>query len=558
MSRLLLLGSLMAAPASGSPPYFHEAAAESGLVFHHFNGSTGHKYISETVGSGVAVFDYDGDGDLDVYAVQGGMLDGESVEHALEAPRLPGPLSGRLFRNELGLDASGRFVASFRDVTAEAGLSVATGYGMGAATGDVDNDGDVDLYLTFLGESRLMRNRGDGTFERAEEVTVRGWSVPASFFDFDADGDLDLFVGTYLGFSLALHKTCVAETGLEDYCGPLTYRSSGDRLFRNAGGLFEDISAPSGVGVPASYALGSIAADLDSDGKLDLYVANDQTPNFLWHNRGGGTFEEVALLAGCAVDADGKPQASMGVDAADVDGDSDEDLLMTNLSREGSALFVNDGSALFRDASTTSGLATASWPLTGFGAAFVDFDNDGWLDVLSVNGAVYVIPEQAKRGELQPLRQPKQLLRNAGMGRFEDVTANAGEAFTHASVGRGAAFGDVDNDGDLDVVASNNGGPLELLINELGSRGPWLGLVLGSHGRDALGARVEVRRTAGPSLVRRCRTDGSFASARDPRVLAGLGASALGGVEIRWLEGRRRQLLGLRAGGYAVVREELP
>jgi enediyne biosynthesis protein E4 len=521
-----------------------------GLDFVHVNGRSGRFYIVEVVGSGAALFDYDGDGDLDLFLVQGGSLD----ERGGARP------SDRLYRNDLEVLPSGERRLRFTDVTAAAGIE-STAYGMGVAVGDVDGDGRPDLYVTDFGPNRLLRNRGDGTFE---DVTAASgtddprWSVPAVFFDYDGDGDDDLYVGNYVDFTLATHKVCISETGAQDYCGPLSYHPETDRLFRNRGdGTFEDVSAASGVGAAAGATLGAQAADFDGDGLPDLYVANDQSENFLWHNRGDGTFSDEALLAGCALNGEGKAEASMGVDAADFDGDGDLDLFVTNLTRESNTLWVNEGGGLFRDATVPSGLDAPSWPYTGFGAAWLDYDNDGRLDLAVVNGAVYVIPELARQGDPFPLHQPNQLFRQTADGRFEDVTAAAGPAFALSKVSRGAAFGDVDNDGDTDVVVVNNGGPVRLLLNRVGQDRPWLGLrlVAGEPPRDAIGAQVAVVRRGAPTLRRRVRTDGSYASASDPRVLVGLGEGAdVERLEVTWPDGAEEVFEPPPLGRYTTLR----
>jgi hypothetical protein len=333
------------------------------------------------------------------------------------------------------------------------------------------------------------------------------------------------------------------------------------RLFHNRGdGTFEDVTARSGLAAVYGPALGVVADDFDGDGWPDLYVANDETGNQLWINQHDGTFKEMALVAGCALSPDGKPQASMGIDAGDYDGDGRDDLVMDNLTGEGDALYRNLGGQQFDDTSLASGLRAASLPFTGFGAAWLDFDGDSWLDLLVVNGAVLSIEEQRRLGDPLPLRQTKQLFHNLGNGRFAEVTARAGPALSVPEVSRGAAFGDLDNDGAPDVVVANNNGPARLLMNNLGGLRHWLGLRLltGRPGRDALGARVEIRLPAGRSLWRRVRADGSYASANDPRVLAGLGDGlAVAGVVVHWPSGRIEEFAAaaVRVDAYTTLRE---
>lgn len=547
-----------------APPLFLDATKSSGLDFVHWNGMTGRYYFPEVVGSGGALFDMDGDGDLDLYLVQGGRLG--PTEHLAEAtfpPPGPLPLSDRLLRNDLGRDDAGRPVVRWTDVSDAAGID-APHYGMGVATGDVDNDGDIDLYVTNFGPNQLWLNQGPGPdgIPRFEEVATAlgvaepAWSVPATFADLDADGWIDLFVGNYMEYSVARNKSCVGESGLRDYCGPQSYEAIPDRLFHNQGPgkdgrvRFADITKSSGVAESFGPALGAVAADFDGDGWIDLYVGNDQAANQLWLNQGPGDdgsprFFDDALLLGAALNQDGAAEASMGIDAADVDSDGDEDLFMTHLTRESNTLYVNDGKGLFHDRSLKSGLANASWSATGFGTAFLDVDNDSWLDLLAVNGSVYILFELARQGDPYPLHQPNQLFRNLGperdgIVRFEEISQQGGEALELSEVSRGALFGDVDNDGDTDVVVTNNSGPARLLLStatEQPQPNHWLGLrlVAGEPLRDQLGARVALHIEGRPPIWRRARSDGSYASANDPRVLVGLGQVAkVETVEVHW------------------------
>ena len=526
-----------------SAQIFSTGEQEAGLEFSHFNGMTGELYLPEITGAGVALLDYDGDGDLDVYLVQGNLLGPQkTLSEAILAPPGPLPLSDRLFRNDLETGADGATRTRFVDVTQRAGIA-ATGYGMGAATGDVDGDGWPDLYLTNLGHNQLWHNRGDGTFQdtTAEAgVDDLRWSVAATFFDYDGDSDVDLYVGNYVNFSFVRHRKCSTVSGAPDYCGPLAYSGEPDRLFENRGdGTFVDVSATSGIGRPPASSLGAVVDDYDGDGDLDLYVANDQMPNFLWMNQGDGTFVDDGLLAGCAVNREGQAEASMGVDTGDIDRDGDPDLFMAHLRGETNTLFLNDGHGLFEDVTTQADLASASFDFTAFGAGFLDFDNDGWLDLLTANGAVKTIESQARDREVLPLRQSNQLFRNLGNGRFVDVTANAGEPFAVAEVSRGAAFGDLDNDGDTDVVVTNTAGRARLLVNELGARSSWLGIVplLGPDGPPALSTLIAVEKAPGVLVQRRVRTDGSYASSHDHRALLGLGEDGAAVVEILWPSG---------------------
>jgi hypothetical protein len=530
--------------------WFSDNAERTGLRFTHANGMLGAHSMTEILGSGVALVDYDNDGDLDVFLVQ---------SHG----------RSRLFRNNLVETGS----LSFTDVTDASGI-VTNGYGMGVATGDFDNDGFVDLYVTSFGSNQLFHNNGDGTFtdvSKSSGTDVAGWSVSAVFFDYDRDGWPDLFVGTYLLYSLDHNTQCFSPSGAVDYCTPNTYRPQPSRLFHNnRDGTFTDVTARSGIGSEFGPALGVSTADFNGDGWIDLFVANDSQPNQLWINQHDGTFKNTALAAGVALTAEGKAEASMGVDAGDADNDGDEDLFITEQNGEGHNLYINDGKGAFEDQSARSGLAAASLAFTGFGTAWFDYDNDGWLDLLTVNGAVQTIQALAQAHDPFPLHQTKQLFRNVGHGRFEDVSAKAGRVFQLSEVGRGAAFGDIDNDGDTDVVVNNNNGPARVLINNVGNRKHWLGLRLADTrsvrlqaddrpakaGHYVPGARVEVIRKNSPTIWRRSRVDGSYASANDPRVLVGLGDSTeTPTVRVHWVDGRTTELTNVSIDRYITVTE---
>jgi hypothetical protein len=554
--------SSTAPAADGSRDWFIDRAAETGLAFTYFNGMSGQFYFPEMLPGGVALLDYDNDGDLDVYFAQGRMLpDSKSVESATVPPAAHAlPLKGRLFRNDL-TTAAGVRTLRFTDVTAASGI-VAPGYGMGAAAADVDNDGCVDLYLTNLGPNQLFRNNCDGTFtdaSRASGADDPAWSVSASFLDYDRDGWLDLYVGNYVQWDIASDRPCTGLTGRRDYCTPKVYVPAPDRLYRNRGsGRFEDATAKALVGGPFGPALGVVSADFNRDGWIDVYVANDGAQNLLWMNQRNGTFRNDALLAGAALTGDGKAEASMGVDAGDFDDDGDEDLHVAVLPAEGTNLFVNDGSSAFEDRSAASGLGPMSLGYSGFGSAWVDFDNDGRLDILTVNGAIEAIKGRPPEAPF-PYDERKLLFRNLGDGRFEDVTARAGGVFAASEVSRGAAFGDIDNDGDTDVVISNIHSPARLLINQAATGRHWLGLRLtggSGRGRDLLGARVEVVRADGVALHRRVRSDGSYASANDPRVLVGLGDSpGVTRVRITWPDGATEERTDLPADRWTTIRQ---
>lgn len=548
------------APWTGGPP-FRDVAADVGLRFVHHAGVSGEYHLPEVVGPGVALLDVDADGDLDVYLVQAGPLDPRGRLLAAAVPQdVSPPHRGRLFRNDLTVAPDGARALRFTDVTDASGLD-ATDYALGAAVGDVDGDGLDDLLVTCLGRDRLWRSRGDGTFEDVTERAGVGdarFSTSAAFLDHDGDGDLDLYVAHYVVYDLEDPEACHGDTSERDYCGPLSFPPEPDSLWENLGdGTFRDVSVASGIASAAGSGLGVSVADFDGDGRPDVFVANDGMANRLWMNRGDGTFTDRALLAGCAYNRDGAAEASMGVDAADFDGDGDEDLFMTHLRGETNTLYVNDGRGLFTDRTTQLGLGDPSRTLTGFGTAFVDFDNDGLLDLLAVNGAVKVIEAQRRAGEPFPLRQRNQLFRNRGELAFAELGDAAGEAFRRERVSRGAALGDLDDDGDVDVVVGNANGPVELLLNEVGAGRAWVGLrpVEAGGRRVAVGTRVAVVLADGRTLWRRSRADGSYASANDPRVLVGLGDVA-GPVTARaaWADGAVEEWGPLETGRYHDLR----
>ena len=498
-----------------------EPATASGLDFTYRSGMSGELYFPEIMGGGGAWIDFDNDGDLDIYLVQGGHLGSETAE----------PMHDRLFRNDLGAEGP-----RFTDVTAEAGLTSMTGYGMGVAVGDVDNDGWTDLYITNFGSNHLLRNNGaDGsgvvTFTDITAETGTDddrWSTSAAFVDVDHDGRLDLYVANYVDFRLSNHKRCVNEAGVADFCGPRSYQPVTDRLWRNLGPdstgkiRFADMSADIGLLDVEGPGLGVVAADFNDDGRIDLFVANDQARNHLWLNEGDFRLREAGLESGSAMDSQGRVQASMGVDAGDVDGDGDLDLFMTHLLQEVNTLYLNDGNAFFTDRTTSSGLGSPSISVTGFGTSLFDADNDGDLDVVSVNGEVRMVPEQQAAGDPFPLRQPDHLFLNQGAGDFVDAHERV-PVFAEPRVSRGAIVGDVDNDGDTDLLVTYIEDPARLLLNRQGQEQTWIGFRLLGNGRDMLGAEVTLE-GAGTPLRRRAHTDSGYLTARDPRVLFGLGS----------------------------------
>ena len=522
-------------PQAGGESWFVDGTMASGLAFSHTNGRTGQFYYPEVIAPGVALFDADGDGDLDVLLMQSSGFSPRGTQPVTER--------SRFFRNDLQVKPDGSRSLTFVDATAQSGLDV-SGYGMGVATGDIDNDGCVDVLTTSLDGTRLFHNDCHGVFSDVSArsgIARSGWSVSASFVDFDRDGWLDLFVGHYLTWDPSLNTPCYGTSGRRVYCAPQVYRAQQSHLYRNNhDGTFTDVTAAAGLATQFGPALGVATADFNGDGWIDLYVANDREENQLWINRHDGTFENQGLLSGTALGPFGQPKSGMGVDAADIDDDGDEDLVVTNLAGEGDDLYINDGKGAFTNAAAVAGIGSRSLPYTGFGAGWLDVDNDGWLDLLTVNGAVQIPETSGADGALAPLGQARQLFHNLGNGRFEDSTRAGGPALLREDAGRGAAFGDVDNDGDTDVVIANNGGPAQLLLNAIGQRQHWVGLrVRTQAGSDALGARVAVTAADGRTRWRRARADGSYASANDPRVLVGLGPGT-GPVKVHviWPTGR--------------------
>jgi enediyne biosynthesis protein E4 len=538
MSRLPLLSSVVAALAFLATPQaqkaplpfsFTEIAEKAGLTVPTvYGGRETNRYLLETTGCGIAAFDYDGDGWLDIFQVNGTTLEG--------FPEGQEPTS-RLYRN--------RRDGTFEDVTERAGLAL-TGWGQGVCTGDYDNDGHEDLFVTFWGTSRLFRNKGDGTFEdvtaRAGLETARRWGSGCAFLDYDRDGRLDLFVANYIDLDLA--TTPGPESGLCRYkglpvaCGPPGLRGGTNILYRNAGdGTFVDVSEASGITkASGTYALGVSTLDFDDDGWVDIYVANDSSPSALYRNNRDGTFTDIAIRAGCAFSQDGRPQAGMGVAVGDYNRNGRMDIFKTNFAGDTSTLYANTGTGFCDDHTFASGVGrNTRW--LGWGVGFLDLDLDGWLDLFLVNGHVYPEVEQIKTEA--GYEQPKVVYRNLGDGRFDDITERLGPPVTLPRAGRGAAFADFDNDGDIDIVVNNVHARPDLYRLDLHEPRNWLKvrLVGVQSNRSAIGARVRVT-AGGMTQVDEVRGGGSYYSQNDLRVNFGLGtASTVDRIDVRWPNG---------------------
>jgi enediyne biosynthesis protein E4 len=534
MLRSLPLVLALTALAAGQAPAplgfsFTDVAREAGLTAGTtYGGQRSNKYLLETTGCGVAMLDYDNDGFADLFFVNGTTLDG--------FPRGSEPTS-HLYRN--------RGDGTFEDVTVKAGLAL-TGWGQGACAGDYDNDGFVDLFVTFWGQNRLFHNRGNGTFEdvtaSAGLVTKTRWGAGCAFVDYDRDGLLDVFAANYIDFDLK--NAPVPESGLCRYkgvavaCGPPGLTGGKNVLFRNRGrGAFTDVSDQAGItNATGTYGLGVSTLDFDDDGWTDLYVANDSNPATLYRNNRDGSFTDVAVEAGCAYSQDGKPQAGMGLALGDYDRNGTIDIFKTNFAGDTSTLYSNTGAGLCEDHTFASGIGTNTRWL-GWGVGFLDLDHDGWLDLFLVNGHVY--PEVEQLRTEAGYKQRKVVYRNMHSGRFEDITERLGAPVTEPRAGRGAAFGDVDNDGDVDVVVNNVHDTPNLYRLDVATGASWteLALVGMTSNRSAIGAHVRIV-AGGATLVREVRGGGSYYSQNDLRIHAGLGgATRIERVEVRWPNG---------------------
>jgi hypothetical protein len=530
-----------AAPANSATnangDWFQEVTQEVGLDFSHETGATGELHMPEIMASGAALFDYDLDGDLDIYLTNGasGLSRSLSEEEVrVFSPQPEGP-TNQLFRQQED--------GSFVNVSDESGLDD-TGYGMGVAIGDIDNDGYPDVFLTNLGNDKLYRNRGDGTFEDVTEsagVNVNSWSCSAAFFDYDRDGWLDLFVTRYVDYST--RQECSDFSGKANYCGPKSFRPIQDRLLRNKGdGTFEDVSEAAGIAAVAAPGLGVTCADMNADGWPDVYVANDGDSNHLWINQQDGTFADEALIQGVALNWQGVAEAGMGVVTADLDNDLDLDLFMTHLRRESNTFYRNDPDAKgFVDATSASGLGPTSVAFTGFGTAALDVELDGDLDLPVVNGRV-LLGDKLDGVEMDSpwfyYAEPNLFYLNDGKGNFTNSTSMPSFC-DQVEITRGLAMGDIDSDGDIDLLISNIQGPARLFRNVAPRQGHWLIVqaIDPVTKRDAIGATVTVH-CGRQSYMRTITRAAGYLSSSDPRAHFGLGnAAAVDKIVVRWPDG---------------------
>jgi hypothetical protein len=543
------LGAVLAAPRSACttatapiPVTFVDVAGAAGITFQHDNAASAEKYLIETMGSGCGWIDYDQNGLMDLYLANGAATRLYTPKHALRSA---------LYRN----NGDG----TFTDVTAKAGVGAEGLFGMGVAVGDYNNDGFPDLFVLGYGRCILFHNNGDGTFsDVTAKVGVENsgrWGSSAAWFDYDNDGRLDLVIANYWApdnnFWCGDHGP-----GLRSYCHPDNYHGQAPTLYHNNGdGTFTDVSLRSGVGAKPGNGLGVVTLDYDDDGWQDIFIANDSMPNFLFHNNRDGTFREVGYMAGVAVSMDGTSEAGMGVDAADASGDGQMDLVVTHLDSQLARFYQNMGGGVFDDATLRSKISYATFHMSGFGTRFMDYDNDGWRDIFMCDGHILDNIERY-RSEVR-YAEPKLMFRNTGRGIFENVSERLGADFERPRVSRGAAVGDFDNDGDLDVLVNNNGEPAQLLRNDGGNANHWLEIFLigTKSNRDGVGARVKLK--AGDLTLCDQRKGGmSYQSAQDPRLHFGLGAhGTVDALEIIWPSGAVTKLAGIKSDQVISVKE---
>ena len=544
MAGLIILLLVITLTAQKQPPRtpvtFEEISpVTSKITWTHDNAHSADRQLPETVGAGCAFLDYDNDGWMDVYFVNSGPSD-------FFTPAAP--LKNALYRNNRD--------GTFTDVTDKAGVAGGK-FGMGVAAADYDGDGNVDLYVTNYGPNILYRNNGNGTFSEVTEkagVAASGWSTCATWFDYDNDGKLDLFVSSFVFYDKSQNPLCTDATlQRRYYCVPRLFKPQPSRLFQNKGdGTFQDVSKESGIAEHPGKSFGAVATDINNDGRLDLFVANDTMPNFLFVNKGAGKFEEIGLAAGVAYGEAGRPRSGMGVDAADYDGDGWQDLFVANIDHEFFSLYRNEKELIFTD--QPGEIAPATQLLSGWGLKFFDYDNDGDPDLFLVNGH----PDDMIESRIPRVRHKEPLLmfENTGRG-YKDVSANSGAVFNKMFSGRGMALGDFDNDGDADVLTSNNGEPPLLLRNQGGNRNNWVGLQLVATKSNPAAVGTVITWQSG--TVKRSRLKvggGSYLSSHDPREILGVGAATkIDSIEIRWPGGKIDKLTNVPLNKYVKVVE---
>jgi hypothetical protein len=539
-----LSGQAPTSPPASSPVTFRDITQKAGIHFIHNNAAFGKKYLPETMGPGVAFIDYDNDGWQDIFAVNGTDWPGRPSKHS----------TSKLYHNNHD--------GTFTDVTHKAGLDVEL-FGMGVAVADYDNDGFDDLFITTMGQSHLFHNNGNGTFtdvtQKAGLMGPKEFSTSAAWIDFDKDGKVDLVVANYVQWSLEGDLYCTLDGKSKSYCTPESYKGTAVRLWHNRGDeTFEDVTKKAGLGEPTSKTLGIAILDYDGDGWPDLLFSNDTQPNKLYRNNGNGTFTEKAVVAGIAFSEDGVARAGMGVDAADYDHTGVASILITNFANQMLSLYHNEGKGLFVDEAPRSEIGRASLLTLGFGCFFFDYDLDGWPDILIANGHI-----DAEVQRVQPnvkYAMPPHLFRNVGKGNFVEVTKQMGAAFASARVGRGAAYGDINNDGRLDLILSTNGGPVYVFKNEVmagaaANKSLRIKLVGTKSNRDGIGSVVKIT-TGGEAQSQMMRSGSSYLSASELVLTYGLGQKEQAEtIEIRWPSGQVEKLSNVNAGQTITVTE---
>jgi len=537
---ILLFGALQVANSVyGDTIQFAPVTESAGIHFQHVNGATGRKYLVETMGGGAAFLDYDNDGYLDIYLVNGANLPGSEIRE---------PPTNRLYRN----NGNG----TFTDVTDKAGVGDGH-YGMGCCVGDYDNDGNRDIYITNFGRNTLYRNNGDGTFTDVTELAGVGddrFSAGCAFADYGNDGRLDLFVANYVTLDLNKSPNC-SERGIPAYCRPEDFPPAPDVLYRNNGdGTFSDVTQRAGI-TSLGRGLGAVWGDVDNDGWIDLYIANDRMANFLYHNNGDGTFTEVGELSGVAFNEHAVAESGMGVDMGDYDNDGDLDIVVTNYQGETNTLYQNDGTGNFWDVTAQGRLSEPTLIPLAWGTGFVDFDNDGFLDLFFANGHLHDNIEALE--EVGRYRQRNQVFRNMGNGTYMEISNACGPGLLIEKSSRGAVFGDYDNDGDIDLLVTHIGDTADVLRNDTAHTNHWIGITLvgTKSNRDGIGARVTLN-VGEKQLLREIKSGSSYLSQNDLRLLIGPGDSQqVDLITVRWPSGSVDHVQSVDADKWLTIQE---